>query len=81
MTTETIDIHPYLAERREIAMVWTIEDIGEVRPDLSEEQAWETLQAARDNHDAGIGINWSVLECHAEMLFGDAPESETTEEE
>ena len=57
-----------------ISVVWAIEDVQSIRPDLSDDQAWQVLQAAKKDHDATIGINWSVLECHAEMLFGDAPE-------
>ncbi len=68
------DIHEALAKRRQIAAIWSVEDVQEVRPDLSDDQAWEVLQHARQKHDAGIGITWSVLECHAEMLHGYAPE-------
>jgi hypothetical protein len=75
----SMDIHELLAERRQIAHIWSIEDVRGIRPDLSEEQAWEVLQAANDSHEADIGINRSVLECHAEMLFGDAPETSSEE--
>jgi len=60
-----------LAKRREIAVVWCVEDVQSVRPDLDDDQAWEVLQQARRHHDATIGINWDVLNCHADML--DAP--------
>jgi hypothetical protein len=76
-----IDIHALLAKRREIAVVWAIEDVQQVRGDLSDEQSFEVLKAARRYHDATIGINWEVLECHAQILFGDAPETDETEEE
>ena len=75
--TDEIDIHSVLADRRQIAAIWSIEDVQAVRPDLSEEQCWEVLQAAYRHHDATIGINWDVLGCHAEMLFGDAPDAAT----
>lgn len=77
--TLSLDIHDLLAERRQIARIWGIEDVQGIRPDLSEEQAWEVLQAVKDSHEADIGINCSVLECHAEMLFGDAPETSSEE--
>lgn len=70
-----IDIHALLTQRRQIASVWSIEDVKELRPDLDDDQAWEVLQAAEDSHEGDIGINCSVLECHAEMLFGSAPET------
>jgi hypothetical protein len=69
-----IHIHDVLADRRQIAAIWSIEDVQEVRPDLTDDQCWEVLQATRRYHDATIGINWDVLSCHADMLFGLAPE-------
>jgi hypothetical protein len=65
-----IDIHAILAERRKIALVWCIEDVQAVRPDLTDEQAWEVLQAVKRQHDATIGVSWLTLECVAEDLFG-----------
>ena len=73
---EATDIDAILAARKHIAVSWSVEDMQEIRPDLNEEQAWEVLRQARKRHDATIGINWSVLECHAELLFGDAPETD-----
>ena len=70
------DIHTLLAERRQIAHIWSIEDVQHLRPDLDDDQAWEVLQAANDSHEGDIGINWSVLEGHAEMLFGSAPDTD-----
>lgn len=71
----SLDIHAILAERHQIAVIWSVEDVQEVRPDLSDEQAWQVLQNADRRHDATIGINWDTLECHADMLFGAAPET------
>jgi hypothetical protein len=68
-----IDVHALLAERRQIAGIWHIEDVQSVRPDLTDDQAWQVLQAVRRNHDASLGINWDVLECNADILFGAAP--------
>jgi len=34
---EPVDIDRFLAERRQIAVVWSIEDVQDVRPDLSDE--------------------------------------------
>ena len=70
-----IDVHALLAPRRQIASIWSIGDVQEVRPDLTDDQAWEVLQQVERAHDATIGINWDVLSCHADMLHGDAPES------
>jgi hypothetical protein len=70
------DIHALLAKHREIAVIWCIEDVQEVRPDLTYDQGWEVLQQSKHKHDSTIGINWDVLDCHADMLFGNAPETD-----
>lgn len=63
-----------LLEDDEIAIVWSVADVLEVRPDLTEDQAYEVLQTAKNKHDANLGINWDVLAIHAEWEF---PEEET----
>lgn len=65
-----IDIDAWLAERSQIAVIWCIEDVREVRPDLNDEQGWQVLEACKHQHDANIGINWDVLRCQAHLLFG-----------
>ena len=64
-----IDIDALLTERRQIAAIWSIEDVRERRPDLSDDQAWEVLQEVRDQFDATLGITWETLECAAEERF------------
>lgn len=81
MKRKPIDIHAILASRREIAVVWSIEDVQEVRPDLNAKQSWKVLQLAERQHNATVGVNQEVLECHAQFLFGDAPETDGQEEE
>lgn len=78
---DTIDIHELLAERKQIAAIWCLEDVQAVRPDLTDDQAWEVLQDVRRHHDAELGINWLTLECIADELFGDAPETDEAGEE
>lgn len=78
---DIIDIHALLAERRQIAVIWSVEDVQEVRPDLSANQAWSVLQVAAEGHNATTGINWDILESHAELLYGVAPEADEAEEE
>jgi len=60
-----IDIHAVLAEKRQIADVWGIQDVQSVRPDLDDDQAWEVLQRVRRQYDAATGINWDVLAWYA----------------
>jgi hypothetical protein len=80
MTYEHIDIDAVLAERRQIAHIWSIEDVQEIRPDLDEEQAWEVLQSIDHDKDAEFGITWLTVEMAAEELFGAAPETDEAEE-
>jgi hypothetical protein len=71
-----IDIYNMLAHRREIAIVWNTHDVKEVRPDLTDDQAWEVLQQVERQNDANIGVNWHTLECAAEELFGPPPDGD-----
>ena len=57
-----------------IAIVWHIDDVLQVRPDLSREQSFEVLKQAKRYHDANVGINWEVLATHAEMLYAEREE-------
>jgi hypothetical protein len=76
-----IDIHELLTERRLIALLWGIEDVRGLRPDLTEVQCWEVLQDVDRHKDAELGITWLTLELAAEDLFGSAPETDETEEQ
>ena len=75
-----IDIHGLLADRRQIAVIWSVEDVRGIRPDLTEEQCWKVLQAVDRHQHAELGITWLTLELAAEDAFGDAPETGQAEE-
>jgi hypothetical protein len=66
----TVDLHEMLAEHHHVAVLWGTEDVLEIRPELTEEQAWEALQFARHHHDANLGLNWDALAFAAEHLYG-----------
>ncbi len=68
-----VDIHQLLAERCEIAIIWSIEDVQGVRPDLNEDQAWQVLQRCERLQDCELGFNWLLIETVADDLFP-APE-------
>ena len=53
-----------------IAMLWTVEDIHGLRPDLTDEQAMNVLITTSENHDANVGVNWDVLHHWATDLYG-----------
>ena len=62
-------IYANLASRRQIAVLWGIEDVQSIRPDLDDDQAWHVLQAAERHHDCNYGITWETLELTADSLF------------
>lgn len=59
-----------------IASIWSIEDVKQERPDLTDEQCMEVLEQCEHKHDAEIGINWDVIRTHADDLFP-APREDT----
>ena len=56
-----------------IAEFWGVDDVKEVRPDLSDEQSRKVLHHVQHCHDATIGITWDTLEIVADNIF---PEKE-----
>jgi len=55
--------------KRQIAVIWDIDDVQSIRRDLTEEQALAVLLEAKRKHDAELGINWDVLKARANELF------------
>jgi hypothetical protein len=72
-------IRELLQRQRQVAVIWGIEDVKGVRPDLSEEKCWEVLQTCVDQHDCQYGFTWTFIEDVAQDLFGDAPETDEGE--
>jgi hypothetical protein len=60
-----------LTKRGCIAFLWCIEDVQDIRPDLDPDQAMEVLKRCRRRYDAGLGLNWEILDYHADDLFPD----------
>jgi hypothetical protein len=56
------------------AVLWTVGDVQEARPDLTARQAWDVLKLAASEQDARIGATWGLLMHAAEALFGPAGE-------
>lgn len=63
------DIHAILAERGQIAIVWSTQDVREIRPDLTDDQCWEVIEFCEKSHDCNYGITWDTLAYAAEYLF------------
>ena len=74
-----LDLHELLANRGQVALIWSIKDVQEIRPELSDERAWEVLDRVEHKHDATLGVTWDTLETVADDLFGDAPETDSPE--
>jgi hypothetical protein len=64
-----LSIHALLAQRHQIAVIWSVEDVQENRPDLDEGQAWQVLQAVEHYNDCNYGITWETLQITADNLF------------
>lgn len=77
----TIDVDSVLAKRKQVAVIWCIKDIQEMRPDLSDDQAWDVLQQCRDAHDCNSGFTWSLIDLVAADLFPEPAVSNTQGEE
>ena len=64
--------------KRQIAIIWSVSDVRDERPDLSEEEAFEVLSSIEDNHDANYGITWQTILDTADDLYPlkDIPKAE-----
>jgi hypothetical protein len=58
-----------MEEERVIGLLWNIQDVQSLRPDLTNDQAWEVLQIVDDQKDATIGITYDTLSWAADDLF------------
>lgn len=68
-----VDVHELLAEHRQIAHIWGIDDVKTLRPDLDDKQAWSVLQKVADRLHYDVGITWDVVETTADELYGGKP--------
>jgi hypothetical protein len=67
-----IDIDELLEQRRQVAVIWSIEDVQEIASHLTDEQAWLVLQQCRQVHDCEFGLTWSLIESVADDMFPSA---------
>tara|TARA_R100000781_G_scaffold105605_1_gene69426 strand:+ start:28 stop:381 length:354 start_codon:yes stop_codon:yes gene_type:complete len=52
-----------------IVIIWEIDDIKNIRPDLTDDECMEVLDYAERKHDATLGITYDTLEWHCDYLF------------
>ncbi len=64
-----IDVHAVLKLRRQIAILWSIDDVQSRRPDLNDDQAWNVLQQCKSWHDCNDGFTWELIESVADTLY------------
>jgi len=68
-----IDVHQLLEDRRQVAVIWCTEDVQEVRPDLTDDEAWQVLQRCHKIHDCEVGLSWLLIETVADDIFPQKP--------
>jgi hypothetical protein len=61
--------HWTLNHDKQIAAIWGIQDVQELRPDLTDDQAWEILQQVDHHHDRDGGITRNTIRHTANELF------------
>jgi hypothetical protein len=66
---DDVDFHQLLARDGKIAAIWSIADVKNIRPHLTDDQAWEVLESVGRQHDAEFGISWITLETVADEMF------------
>lgn len=59
----------YYNPDKQVAIIWSIQDVKSVRPHLTNEQAMKVLEHVKRSHDATIGVSWETLEITSDMLF------------
>ena len=74
--TIEIDLTEVLARQGQIAIIWSIADVLQVRPDLTPDQAWDVLIAVDLRQNYEYGVSWNTLQFWAEALFA-TPVGET----
>lgn len=66
---ESNDVRQDIIRGDVIAILWGIDDVKEVAPDLTDDEARKVLSYAYRKHDANEGINWIVLESIADLVL------------
>jgi hypothetical protein len=59
---------------------WHIDDVLNIRPDLSEAEALKVLEVLADDFDANNGINWDVIQYTADRLYEEPDDDEEEED-
>jgi len=52
---------PDFDPNRQIAIIWSIEDVQHVRPQLNDKHAMDVLDRIKRHHDCNLGVTWETL--------------------
>ena len=58
-----------LDDSNSIAIIWCVDDVKNIRTDLSDDECMEVLSYQDRKHDASMGVSWDTLEWCANYLF------------
>lgn len=53
--------------KRQIALVWSIEDVQSLAS-VSDNEAMSILEQVKHKHDASIGVSWDTISITAELM-------------
>ena len=62
--------------KRQVSFDWDIDDVNNVRPDLTPDQAMSVLERVNKLYDPNIGVNYDTIRMTAIDLFGTARTTE-----
>ena len=65
---KTAEVILAVSLRDYLVRYWHIDDVFELAPYLSDDEARQVLAHVDETHDANVGINWDVLEAAIEYL-------------
>lgn len=69
LTCEQVD--RYFEKRKQIAHIWSVADVREFVPELSDEDCYSILEMVYQGLDSSIGITWDVLKIYVERFCSD----------
>ena len=59
-----------MSSSEQIEIIWHVDDVLERCEELgitmSRDKALDVLHTIKNRHDANLGINWTVIDCHIE---------------
>ena len=68
---------PKLIKRGESVVIvdeWGVDDVQDMRPDLTDEQCEKVLELMVEQYDANYGINWDVIHYACDELYPESNE-------